>query len=43
MIAMEFYFPGGATELKFSDLAPRPHGHVFMMRIGNVIDDCLRE
>ena len=21
---MEFYFPGGATELKFSDLAPRP-------------------
>ena len=24
MKAMEFYFPGGATELKFSDLAPRP-------------------
>ena len=21
---MKFYFPGGATELKFSDLAPRP-------------------
>ena len=25
MIAMEFYFPGGATELKFSDLAPRSY------------------
>ena len=24
MISMEFLFPGGATELKFSDLAPRP-------------------
>ena len=24
MIAIEFYFPGGATKLKFSDLAPRP-------------------
>ena len=24
MISMEFIFPGGATELKFSDLAPRP-------------------
>ena len=37
MISMEFLFPAGATDLKFSDLAPRPRNFYVKKHNDNIL------